>query len=583
MPSARLLPSVQRHDLSDLPYSPTIWQRIGGPWSITLRAYLWTAPMAILFQPVVEPDFWQRPETLWLWLTNATFGYLVFGLVLWLGKKLIDVRKSSINANIIPVIAVAIIASMARSLTIGFLMEPLDLQGVGPLERLPFGAVLGFAWVFTSSLIMDTKYRFKFHLEEVISVQRKLLTQIQVVHEKFFENMVSVTRESMENSHRKLQQAIRELAILSNSEETWATLVPQLRIATLRLALAAKKETWTADKDPNELKSTRLQTIREIATKPLMNLPLVITATAVVTFFGSIRLYPVDFVVASIIVALGLHVAIIMGTRIIIQRQSEPSTFSFAVMLTALFLTSALLSTIPGYLDYDRTSLLGIALAATTFEVVWLTASGYVIFNQNQRQEIIANAQLENERLRDANGFIARVKSGFESANYQPTIALDLISEQIDRSRIESDLKLAREALEFSSILFSQISDSLIGISETSIKTTLERVSAISAGTAQVFWTFTGEPIPDSMQPRISAALEICVSKAIRHGEANVVSIDVRGSQTGAEIKVTDNGHEHNDGGVGLGVEILLELSGDTWERNRAGGLNIVTAQFSDQ
>ncbi|MEY3606905.1 MAG: hypothetical protein RL289_1085, partial [Actinomycetota bacterium] len=47
-----------RHDLSELPYSPTIWQRIGGPWSITLRAYLWTAPLAIITQPLVEPSFW---------------------------------------------------------------------------------------------------------------------------------------------------------------------------------------------------------------------------------------------------------------------------------------------------------------------------------------------------------------------------------------------------------------------------------------------------------------------------------------------------------------------------------------------
>ena len=62
-----------------------------------------------------------------------------------------------------------------------------------------------------------------------------------------------------------------------------------------------------------------------------------------------------------------------------------------------------------------------------------------------------------------------------------------------------------------------------------------------------------------------------------------MVSIDVRGHEIGADFKITDNGHEHNDGGTGLGVEILQELSGNTWERNRAGGLNIVTAQFSDK
>lgn len=583
MPSARLLPNVQRHDLSELPYSPTIWQRIGGPWSLTLRAYLWTAPMAILFQPVVEPDFWNQPENFWPWILNATFGYLVFGIIIWLGKNLIGIRKYSISANALAVIAVAITASLARSFAIGSLMEPLELEGVNSLERLPFGAVLGFAWIITSSLIMDTKYRFKFHLEEVVSVQRTYLDLIHNVQGKIFENIKVSTKASMEKSHRQLQQVIRELAILSNSNSIWASLVPQLRIATLRLALAARKENWTADKDLNVLKSTRLQAIREIATKPLMNLPLVITATAVVTFLGGIRLYPVDFVVASIIVALGLHVAIILGTRLIIQKQSKPSTFAFAVMLAALFLTSALLSTIPGYLDYDRASLLGIALAATIFEVVWLVASGFVIFNQNQRQAIIANAQLENERLQDAIRFIGIAKSDLEKCQYEPTESLDLISEQINRARVDSNPQLARGALEFSSILFGEIADLLSGISETSIKTTLERISAASAGTAEVFWTFTGEPIPDSLQPRVSAALEICVSKAIRHGKATVVSIDVTGSKSGADFKVTDNGHEHNDGGTGLGVEILQELSGDTWERNRAGGLNIVTAQFSNQ
>jgi hypothetical protein len=539
--------------------------------------------MAIMFQPVVEPDFWNQPGNFWLWIVNATFGYLVFGIFIWLGKNLIGIRKKSISANALAVIAVAITASLARSFAIGSLMEPLELEGVSSIERLPFGAVLGFAWIITSSLIMDTKYRFKFHLEEVVRVQRTYLDLIHNVQGKIFENIKLSTKPSLEKSHRQLQQAIRELAILSNSNSIWASLAPQLRIATLRLALAAKKETWTADKDFNELKSTRLQAIREIATKPLMNSTLVITATAVVTFLGGIRLYPVDFVVSSIIVALGLHVAIILGTRIVIQRQSEPSTFSFAVMLSALFLTSALLSTIPGYLGYNQASLLGIALAATTFEVVWLIASGYVIFNQNQRQEIIASAQLENERLKDAIGFISIAKSDLEKSQYKPTESLDLISEQINRARVDADLQLARGALEFSSILFGEIADLLSGTSETSIEHTLNRVSTTSAATTEVLWTITGSPLSDPLQPRISAALEICVSKAIRHGEATVISIEVSGNQFGANLKVTDNGHEHDDGGVGLGVEILQELSGNTWARNRAGGLNIVTAQFSNQ
>jgi hypothetical protein len=38
-------------------YQPTVWERIGGPWAITLRAYLWTFPLGVLLQPIIEPGF----------------------------------------------------------------------------------------------------------------------------------------------------------------------------------------------------------------------------------------------------------------------------------------------------------------------------------------------------------------------------------------------------------------------------------------------------------------------------------------------------------------------------------------------
>jgi hypothetical protein len=51
----------------------------------------------------------------------------------------------------------------------------LQLDGIGSLARLPFGAFLGFAWIFTTSLIMDSKYRYQLHLDSLISEQVELL------------------------------------------------------------------------------------------------------------------------------------------------------------------------------------------------------------------------------------------------------------------------------------------------------------------------------------------------------------------------------------------------------------------------
>jgi hypothetical protein len=47
------------------------------------------------------------------------------------------------------------------------------------------------------------------------------------------------------------------------------------------------------------------------------------------------------------------------------------------------------------------------------------------------------------------------------------------------------------------------------------------------------------------------------------------------------ELKVSDNGQDYVEAGSGLGVEILMDLTGGTWQRDRSGGLNIATAQFS--
>ena len=285
------MPRAMRHDLSELPYSPTIWQRIGGPWSITLRAYLWTAPLGILAQPVVEPSFWNDFGTLPLWLLSAVLGYLTFGVVLWLGWFIfIDRRRSAFTSPLL-VISIAIAASMARSATIGSLTEPLNLDGVGSLARLPFGAFLGFAWVFTTSLIMDSKYRYQLHLDSLVSDQVELLHKNGEWVDQVRLRLNQVSRELIEDSHRHLQQAMREIAILSNDPKTiWAKVTPEIKRASIRIALAEDHQTLTSEKNLSELKGSRSVALAAIATTPLMNVPLVMTFTSIITFLGATRL-----------------------------------------------------------------------------------------------------------------------------------------------------------------------------------------------------------------------------------------------------------------------------------------------------
>ena len=576
------MPRAMRHDLSELPYSPTIWQRIGGPWSITLRAYLWTAPLGILAQPVVEPSFWNDFGTLPLWLLSAGLGYLTFGVVLWLGWYIfIDRRRSAFTSPLL-VISIAIAASMARSATIGSLTEPLNLDGVGSLARLPFGAFLGFAWVFTTSLIMDSKYRYQLHLDSLVSEQVELLHKNGEWVDQVRLRLNQMSRELIEDTHRHLQQAMREIAILSNDSKTiWAKVTPEIKRASIRIALAEDHQTLTSEKNLSELKGSRSVALAAIATTPLMNVPLVMTFTSIITFLGATRLYSTTFALSAITFGILLHIAIIHLFRYLIARNPSASTFRYFLMISILLVTSLLSTTLVSPVAYDLLILRTIAVTATVFEVVWLIATGFIQYGQLQRQKTIDRAKAENETLELSLIFWQENISELMIEDESHKSPLLEVAAAMNRAVVTQDLQLGLEAMAFSNLYFAEFAGDILGQDAMEIESELGRIARTWRHQADVIWSISGDHVELVIARKVTAALEICVSKAIRHGEASVISVDVKRLNDLVEIKVSDNGHDYVESGSGLGVEILKELSGNTWQRERAGGLNIVTALFS--
>lgn len=576
------MPSAMRHDLSELPYSPTIWQRISGPWSITLRAYLWTAPLGILAQPVVEPSFWSDYETLSIWLLISTLGYLAFGIVLWLGWLVFVSRNDKANTPALLVILIAVAASMFRSASIGLLIEPFALTGVGWIERLPFGAFLGFAWVFTSALIMDSKYRYQLHLDTLVAEQDQLLQQNRDWLAQVRNMLPNFTRVVIEDSHRSLQMAMREIAILSNDPtKVWSKVTPEIKRASIRIALADDKEVWTSEKSLSELKGTRAKAFSAIATTPLMNVPLVMTFTAIIALFGSTRLYSIPFAVAAVSLGIAMHTAIVQLFRYLIGRNYNPSSFRYFLMASILLITSLLATAIVSPDDYDLLILRTIAFTATVFEIVWLIATGFIQYGQIQRQRIIDNAKIENERLKISLQFWQQnfpEADGDKAGSESPLLK---VAAALKQAVATDDLALGLQAIEFTNLYFAEFAADFLGQDGMDIESELGRISRTWKHKAEVIWSVSGAQVDILMARRVIATLEVCASKAIRHGEASVISVDVKRLGDAVELKVSDNGQDYVEAGSGLGVEILMDLTGGTWQRDRSGGLNIATAQFS--
>ena len=576
------MPSAERHDLSELPYSPTVWQRIGGPWSITLRAYLWTAPLGIIAQPVVEQSFWDDYRTLPIWFLISALAYLVFGLVLWVGWYTLIAQHRKVSTSAILVVSIAVAASMCRSATIGFLLDPFGLVGIDWIARLPFAVFLGFAWVATSALIMDSKYRYRLHLRTLVSEQVFLLKQNRQWLSRVGKKLSNSSRVEIEESHRTLQQALREIAILSNNPDmVWSKVTSDIKRAAIRIALVDEKDSWTSEKDVTELQGSRSKAFAVITTTPLMSVPVAMTFTALTALFGASRLYTFWFSAAIVSFGVALHILILESSRFMIRRQTIPSVFGYFVMMSLLLVSSLLSTALVSPDNYDLFGLRTFVVTATIFEIVWLVATGFIQFSQVQRQKIIEGAKVENVKLKRSLEFWQRNFLENTDAKDISESPLLVVAAAMTEAIETQDLELGLQAIEFSNLYFAEFAVDYLLREDFGIETELTRLSTDWIQQAEIIWTFSGGLIEMAMSRRVIAALEVCISKAIRHGNANIISIDVKCSGHKVSIKVSDNGKDYVEASTGLGIEIIQELSNGTWRRNRSGGINVVTAQFS--
>jgi hypothetical protein len=232
-------------------------------------------------------------------------------------------------------------------------------------------------------------------------------------------------------------------------------------------------------------------------------------------------------------------------------------------------------------LDYDLLVLRTIAFTATVFEIVWLVATGFIQYGQLQRQLTIDKASDENEQLRRSLRFWQQHFAPVDGAPAKDEPPLLIVSAALNQAAATDDLELGLEAMEFSNRYFADFAADFLGHDDMDIEFELGRMSRTVATQSDVIWSISGEKVDLATARRAIAALEICISKAIRHGGASVISIDVKRMVDTVAIKISDNGQDYVEGGSGIGVEILKELSNNTWQRERSGGLNIVTAQFS--
>lgn len=566
-----------------LNYQPSIWERIGGPWAITLRAYLWTAPIAVLFQPIIEPGFWDGQESYFVWTIVCAIGYLSFGVFLYFANSFLIPNREIKHASLIVVLLLAVVGGVIRSLVIGFAIPVFGLSGIGPIERMPFSVTITVLWIFTTALLMDSKYRYHRQLDELVTVQIPLLEDQKAYILNFAQSIPVGTKADFDKSNFQLQNVFRDLAVKASvSGAKWAPVGRQAYRTVMNLIFVQRRPRRFTELARAEFIASPREAFNIISRTPLINIPVVFAFYVPAIFLAVARIVPIEEVAIPLTLGLLVNLMILVISKKVIQRSKRDSAFGYVNMFLILLILSLIGPTFSGATYISVFELQVFALAATLIESIWIVTTGLLQLSQQNRQKLIDQATSENELLRQELEYWKAIEQGAATANYSPTVTLDLIASDLRQFLDLDQPDNCQGAIECASTLVGEIKLIRGSIDEFSIESEFERIMSTWGKSADILWTVSGPSSPEGLVRRAITAVEISILKSLRYGEATVISIAVKNLENVIEVAVTDNGLVHTGSGTGMGVDILQELSNNAWTHERSGGVNKITALISN-
>lgn len=562
-------------------YHPSAWERIGGPWAITLRAYLWTAPIAVLFQPIIELGFWSGEESPFAWLLVCSLGYLALGAFLYVANRFVIPNRDIRAAPWFVIALIGISAGIIRSFVIGTLIPIFGLSGINAQERMPFGAIIGLFWIITSSLIMDTKYRYRKQLDELIAEQIPLIEQQRANLTIFGQSILSSDKSDLDRANFRLQNSFRDVITkMDSSGSNWEPVARQALRNILNLINVPTRPRRFSELEESEYIVSRREAFRIISRTPLFHIPVVFSFYVTLIFLAAARILPIDEAIAELTVGLLVNLLILVISKRIIQRSDGNSSFGYLVMIAVLIL-QAIIGPLFSTASYISIFVLQVfALAGTMIEIIWIVATGLLLLSQQNRQKIIDQATFENDLLQRKKIHWESIASSVTAQNISVSATLERISNDI-QSFIETDQpERCIGAIECASTLLAEIKFIRKSIDVFSIETELERIVATYANEAKILWTVSGEPGTEANLRSALALIELSIFDSLQNSGANVISIDLKSSTVHSEVTISDNGYEFSESPTIFASGIMQEISKNTWTKMRAGGVNKVTAKI---
>jgi hypothetical protein len=419
-------------------------------------------------------------------------------------------------------------------------------------------------------------------LDELVAEQIPLLENQKAYLSNFAKSIPVGTKADFDLSNFQLQNVFRDLAVKASvSGPSWIPVARQAYQTVMSLIFVQRRPRRFSELAESEFIASPRDAFNIISRTPLLNIPLVFSLYSMMLFLAAARILPIKEAALSLSIGLLVNLLILIVGKKLIQRSKNDSAFGYLTMFAVLVLQAIIGPTFSTASYISVLELQVFALAATVIEIIWIVTTGLLQISQVNRQKLIDQATGENGLLQLEIQYWETIAQRAATANYSPTVTLDLIASDLRQFLDLDQPDKCRGAIECASSLAGEVKLIRSSIDQFSIEGEFERIISTWGQEADILWTVSGEKNSESVVRRAITLIEISILRSLRNGGATVISIDVADSGTVSEVTITDNGLEHTGAGAALGIEILQELSSNTWTQERTGGVNKVSAQVS--
>lgn len=549
-------------------------ERIGGRWAISLRAYLISAPVAIVVGILATPESTNSWSSLGIWTLISIAGFVISGIPLYIAHRTILRDRAVKPVPIWLVYVVDIISVELRTVVFISCIHVLELpSSTTPTSRIIAAFILATVWYPPLTYALDSWDRYSKRrnqlISELVADEIELLNQQQVL-EVLRLGLINDISSQVDRSVRQAQDTLSSLpdavAMEHSGEQVIATL-NQINNDSIR---KLSSDLWHQQISTSTMKLFDL--MRAMAHTRPFRPAYYIPPIALVSFVILNRSMATRDAFYIVSVWLGYVLVVSIAGNFLCRRFNR---YAFPIYLTVLGLFAS-----SGFVTYFFATTEGLTqveslkwsiMAAVTSSIFmpWFSmGSGISAHRQAVLTQLRSSIdQVEIRRLaidieRTAlNKQISTYLHGTVQANMSAAILRLQHSIEIgDREAATQALIDAREALNLKW-------DSSLGTHIVDLGESLREITQGWLGLVDISFSLEGE-IPARLNSIIHNIVVDAINNAVRHGDAELIDIALSGQTQGVAITITNNGRPLEVIGTGLGTETLNTYAPGNWSRS---------------